>query len=257
MAVQTMLSIGVLIIMFSVLHYAGLIKFFGHVAMSSTDVLSLVRGYPHFLPIVLQALPTPHDTTLWGIAVDTFALLASKMNTRAVLLEQSVNTEECIKALGSFIINGPTEIRVRSLEAASQILSCPEQVDSEESVSRIWFSLLGPKLFSTLMSLVKQPFPVIRHSALKVFLIMAGHEWGQKIMNSNGGFIEFLLDRSTESEKKGRELKYEIVCVLAASSCAESLWGNVDLLKLKKYEREGAFYALSRSEVVVATEGSA
>lgn len=232
----------------------GLIKFFGHTAMYSVNVPSLVHQYPRFLPLILQALLTPHDTTLWGISLDTFALLASNIKSRAALLELSASTEQCLKALGNFIINGSTDVRIRTLDAVSQILSCPEQVDYEESVTRKWFTILGPRVFSALISIVKQPFPELRRPVLKVFLAMAGSEWGQKEMRSIGGFLEYLLDRHTETEKEGRELKYEIVQAMATSSYAESVWGNVDLLKLKKYEREGPFY--SQSDVTVATEGS-
>ncbi len=230
----------------------GLIKFFGHVAMSSVDVSSLARQYPRFLPLVLEALLNPHDTSLWGIAIDTFALLASNIKSRAVLLELSASTEQCLRRLGDFIVNGTVEVRIRTLAAVSQILLCTEQVDCEESVSRKWFSILGPRVFSTLVSVAKQPFTELHRAVLKVFLAMVGSKWGQKEMSSYGGFLEYLLDRRTESEKEGRELKYEIVRVMATSSYAESVWESADLLKLKKYEKEGPFHF--QADTAVATE---
>lgn len=222
--------------------------------MSSVDVSSLVRQYPRFLPLVLEALPSSHDTTLWGIAVDTFALLASNIKSRTVLSELSASTEQCLRAFGSFIINGSVDVRVRTLGAVSQILSCQEEVDCEESTCRKWFSILGPRVFSTLMSIVKQPFSELHRAALKVFLAMAGSEWGQKELHSHGGFLEYLLDRRTESDKEGRELKYAIVQAMINSSCVESVWGSADVLKLKKYETDGPFYI--QSDAAVATEGS-
>ena len=231
----------------------GLIKFFGHMAVTSEDLPSLVQQYPQFLSLVYQFLPNPHDSTMWSIAVDTFGLLGSKVNTRKALLEQPTDTEQSMKALGNFVSNASTEIRVRSLSAVVQILSCPEPSD-EESVNRVWYSLLGAKIFTTLMLIIKQPFPELRHNGFKVLLAMAASEWGQREMNSNGGFLEYLLDRGTEPDKEGKELKFEIVHTMATSLCAESVWGNVDLLKLKKYDREGPFYF--PTDTTVATEGS-
>lgn len=104
------------------------------------------------------------------------------------------------------------------------------------------------------MSIARQPFADLRHAALKVILSLAPYEWGQREMMAHGGFLEYLLDRHTEADKEGKELKYEIVHVMVESVCAEEVYGNVDFLKLRKFNREGPFYYTS--DTTVATEGS-
>ena len=136
------------------------------------------------------------------------------------------------------------------------LLSCPEGHGQkwEESTSLQWFNMMHPKLLAVLMSIVKQPFQDLRLAGLHVFLTMSAFEWGQRQFQQHAGFLEYLLDRSTEPDKEGKEIKYEIVHRLVASgSVAEKVFGNVDLLKLRKYEREGPFY--SAADTTVALEG--
>jgi 26S proteasome non-ATPase regulatory subunit 5 len=137
------------------------------------------------------------------------------------------------------------------------LLSCPEEGRGrkwEESTSLQWFNTLHPKLLTVLMSMAKQPFQDLRLAGLRVLLTMSSFEWGQRQFQEHAGFLEYLLDRSTEHDKEGRELKYEIVHSLVGSgSIAETVFGNVDLLKLRKYDREGPFY--SSADTTIALEG--
>ena len=237
--------------------YTGLIKFFGHMAVSKQhpDLPPLLSIYPEFLTVVFQALPNPHDHTLWGIAIDTFGVLGSTENSRKLLKEHLSETTQSLRSLGSFLSSGSPEVRTRALRSLAMIVSCPESSSSwEESTSLQWFRTLSPKSFTLLMSIAKQPFADLRHAALKVMLSMAHYEWGQREMVAYGGFLEYLLDRQTEPDKEGKELKYGIVHVMVESPCAEEVCGNVDFLKLRKFNREGPFYYTVDSSV--ATEGS-
>ena len=235
----------------------GLLKFFGTVSLSKTaDSASICERYPEFLRLILEAVPSPNNTTLWGTAVDTFAVLGSSESGRRALLNMEAEIRMSLKCLGEFIANGHSDIRTRTLRAVSMLLSCPEGCDQkwEESTSLQWFNILHPKLLPVLMSLVKQPFQDLRLAGLRVLLTMSSFEWGQRQFQQHAGFLEYLLDRSTEPDKEGRELKSEIVHSLVTSgTIAETVFGNIDLLKLRKYDREGPFYSVA--DTTVAMEG--
>lgn len=66
------------------------------------------------------------------------------------------------------------------------------------------------------------------------------------------GFLEYLLDRRTETEKEGRELKYEIVKNLSVSNTSEENLGLSYYDKILQYTKEGPFY--QESEVAVTYE---
>lgn len=235
----------------------GLLKFFGTVSLSKkADSAVICERYPEFLRLILEALPVPANSTLWGTAVDTFGVLGSSESGCRALQSIEAELRASLKCLGEFIVNGHSDVRTRTLRAVSMLLSCPEGRGRkwEESTSLQWFNALHPKLFTVLISIVKQPFQDLRLAGLRVLLTMSSFEWGQRQFQQHAGFLEYLLDRSTEHDKEGRELKYEIVHSLVGSgSIAETVFGNVDLLKLRKYDREGPFY--SSADTTIAMEG--
>ena len=211
--------------------------------------------YPEFLRLVVQAVPSPSNSTLWGTAVDTFGVVASSPSGRRALLNMEDDTKAALTSLGEMVVNAQPDVRVRCLRALSMLLSCREEGERwEESVSLHWFNTLHRNPFQILMSIVKQPFQDLRIAGLRVLLVMSSFEWGQRLFHSHPGFLEYLLDRTTEPDKEGKELKYEIVhSMVASGSVAEGVFGSVDLLKLKRYEREGPFY--SAVDTSVALEG--
>jgi 26S proteasome non-ATPase regulatory subunit 5 len=65
------------------------------------------------------------------------------------------------------------------------------------------------------------------------------------------GLIEFLLDRGMESNKICKDSKFEVVKTLAESPTGATTFGNVMLLRLQEFIREGPFYVQAQSEVAI------
>ena len=68
------------------------------------------------------------------------------------------------------------------------------------------------------------------------------------------GFLEYLLDRTTESDKAGKEHKYEFIVELVRSPVSKEVFDKPFYLRLREYEREGPFYV--RAQAAVAFEGA-
>lgn len=115
-----------------------------------------------------------------------------------------------------------------------------------------WFSNLS-RSTSDAINLIKKaasnPDLPIRLAALNVFSSMAVLPWAQTILNSHPGFNEYLLDRSTENTKEGKEAKYVIVKTLAEAPTTTEIFGRVYLVRLKEYVNEGPFYVRVESSV--------
>ena len=210
--------------------------------------------YPQFLVLTLDAAFTPQDATMWGVAVDTFGLLSSTLAGRTVLLTHRDNTIRVLKKLGELLDNAPSSVRCRTLGCVKMLLSCEEDCGWEHSVSRQWMLEMHPCFFPLLLSVVRQPFADLRLAGLAVMLELGGWEWGQREMQTCPGFLEYLLDRSSEPDKEGKELKYEIVHCIVNTECSDVVWSSVDLMKMKKYEKEGPFYFVG--DTTVAIEGA-
>ena len=234
----------------------GILKFFGYLSRSEgADLVGVCRLYPEFLQVSFRAVHNPDDP-IWGTALDTFGILASSLSGRTLLGEFEAQTRAVLHRLGEFLVSASSDIRVRTLGVLQWLVSCKEEVASwEESVSLKWFNTVQPNMFSVLFGIVKQPFKDLYTPALKVVASMAALEWGQREMLSQAGFLEYLLDRQSQIDKEGKELKYSIVHILVSSDAAEALFGAVDFLKLRKYEREGPFY-YSVDTSVAMEEGS-
>ena len=187
--------------------------------------------------------------------MDTFALLCSTQKGREALAAKPDKTNLVVKAIGGFVLQSRNELRVRSLEAFSLILSCDEGLsDDETSISYKWVSSSLPDFISVAMTIAKQPFPDLRYASLSFLLSVSCWRWGQKEMKACPGFVEYLLDRKTERDKRGKEMKYDIIRTMAKSQyCEETMDGPV-YLKLKQYVREGPFYVLTESSTVAVEE---
>ena len=198
---------------------------------------------------MLEAVHHPEEGNTWGVAVDTFGVLGSRVAGRKALGTSWSLLEEALKQLGRLIREGRSEVRVRSLHTLNTILSCPH--DDQET--RRWLNLSLPRPVATLLSIARQPFSDLHMESLGIIFTLAQSQWGQQEMKVVPGLIEYLLDRRTEMERPGKEMKYDIVHALASSSTAEQEFGSSVLVKLRKYDREGAFFA---GETVVAFQES-
>lgn len=106
-----------------------------------------------------------------------------------------------------------------------------------------------------LIQLAKQPFVDLRLAAYRCLLELTRSPWALHAMNAEPGFIEFLLNRSTEKDKEGKEVKFAIIrSICRNDEEAKLAMGNVNFLKLRRYINEGVFFA--EPEANVAFDGS-
>ena len=236
--------------------FIGLLKFFGHTSLQkSTDLPAVCSQYPEFLQLVFQTVHTPHEITLWGVAMDTLGVLGSSLSGRKVLLCSETEMTSALQFIGECVVSAASDVRIRALRAVAMLLSCEQEVrEWDSSTSRKWFNTLHTNMLPTMMSIAKQPFTDLRLAGLGVLLAIAPFEWGQREFHSHPGFLEYLIDRKTENTKEGKEMKYNIVHSIAVSDYAEKVFDSPELLKLKQYDREGPFFYTA--DTTIAFDGS-
>ncbi len=235
--------------------FAGIIKFFGQICGSlGPNAVVLSEKYPRFLLLVLEAVISPNEDTLWGVCVDTLGLLSSTADGRALLLAMESATKSALKMLGDVVSSSSSAAQCRVLRALAMMASCKEEEEGkpwQSSLTLQWYREIHPHLFKLILSIVRQPFAESRLAGLGVMVEMSRWEWGQREMEGCPGFLEYLLDRHSISDKRGKEEQYEIIRRLVESRCGQEVWGNVNMMKLKKYEREGPFHAPGSSAGVL------
>lgn len=82
---------------------------------------------------------------------------------------------------------------------------------------------------------------------MMVLIMIYDYDYGFSFNFS--GFIEYLLDRKTEQEKEGKELKYNILKTIAESVTSKENLGENYYEKICKYVREGPFYSEQQTAI--------
>ena len=127
----------------------------------------------------------------------------------------------------------------------------PDQTAELLKLTEYWYGHFGNNTFQYLMSVADQPFPELRIAILSLFQALALQPWGQSIMNNHPGFREYLLNRSTEKTKEGKEGKFEIVMTLANSPTVRNIFGDPFYVQLKTFCSEGPFFVRAQAEVAM------
>lgn len=70
---------------------------------------------------------------------------------------------------------------------------------------------------------------------------------------SHTGMVEYILNRTTETDKEGMEEKWALVGAIVKSSSAPSIFSEDQMAMLEKYFRQGPFY--TEAQLEVALEG--
>ncbi|XP_047228903.1 26S proteasome non-ATPase regulatory subunit 5 [Girardinichthys multiradiatus] len=239
---------------FSSLYLPGLVKFFGNLAIMDSPQ-QVCESYPVFLNKVFDMALDP-DPVMIGVALDTLGLLGSTVEGKQVLQKTGDKFKAVFLRISQLASSGATELRVRSLDAISQLLILQPEHQTEDllSLTESWFHLLSNQPMDMIRNISTQPFPELHCWAFRIFSAIASQPWGQKIMISTPGFMEFILDRSTGQTKEAKDAKFELVSCLVGSSTASEILGSPNYIRLKTYLKEGPYYV--SAVAAVSTEGA-
>ncbi|XP_028318727.1 26S proteasome non-ATPase regulatory subunit 5 [Gouania willdenowi] len=239
---------------FSSLYLPGLVKFFGNLAVMDSPQ-QVCEAYPAFQSKVFEMALDP-DPALIGVALDTLGLLGSTVEGKQVLQKSGEKFKSVLLRVSRLAQSGATELRVRSLDAISQILILQAEQQTEDllALTESWFHHLSNQPMDMIRNISTQPFPELHCGALRVFTAIASQPWGQRLMISNPGFMEFILDRSTGHSKEAKDAKFDLVGALVCSSTAAEIMGSQHFIRLKTYLREGPYYVTAVA--AVGTEGA-
>ncbi|XP_048469637.1 26S proteasome non-ATPase regulatory subunit 5 isoform X3 [Rhincodon typus] len=183
--------------------------------------------------------------------------------------------QEVLRRLGSISCNASTDLRVRCLDTIASLLSLSDrekrrmqerengvtgqmqndqQTEDLLGMTESWFHTLHSHPMETFCNMNSQPFPEIHISSLKIFTAIASQPWGQRLMISTPGFVEYIVDRSAEPDKSSKDAKFELVKTLVDSKTTAEIFGNQYYLQLRAYLREGPYFVKAVATVAVDGE---
>ncbi|CAI2161932.1 15845_t:CDS:10 [Funneliformis geosporum] len=153
--------------------------------------------------------------------------------------------------------NSVGDVKIACLQSISCLLGVSEELTPEISdITHQIYNQIGgaPTPLSTLISNVKQTLEELRITSFAIMRNMALHPWGQAEMTNSREFIDYILNRSTETTKLGKEWKFTIVQALVQAPNAENIIPSNIFDRLTRYLREGPFFV--RTEAAVAFESA-
>uniref|UniRef100_A0A7I4YAV2 26S proteasome non-ATPase regulatory subunit 5 n=1 Tax=Haemonchus contortus TaxID=6289 RepID=A0A7I4YAV2_HAECO len=209
--------------------YPSCVKFFGTLSRVYPDI---INSFPSFVPAVIDMVRHFDivEASQRVLAFDTLAQVAykaeAKQNLQRLLGDQGVS--RVMEAFAASLSSGPIELRARHLEAFATLFQ-----HGDDSLLAQWFSYLGSPMPSVLLSLVQKPFPDLRLASLHAFASLLAHPFGLQTFLGLSGFLDWLLDQSTEHEWEAGRLKADIIRALIASN--SSLIDAPLKLRLKAY----------------------
>ncbi|XP_067868358.1 26S proteasome non-ATPase regulatory subunit 5 isoform X2 [Heterodontus francisci] len=239
---------------FSGFYLPNLVKFFGNLAMIDSPQ-QICERYPAFIEKVFEMIEG-QEPTMIGVGLDTIGILGSCIEGKQVLHKMGNAFQEVLRRLGSISCNASTDIRVRCLDTIASLLSLSNDQQSEDllRMTESWFQTLHSHPMEAFCSMNSQPFPEVHIGALKVFTAIASQPWGQRLMISTPGFVEYIVDRSAEPDKPSKDAKFELVKTLVDSKTIAEIFGNQYYLRLRAYLREGPYFVKAVATVAVDGE---
>uniref|UniRef100_A0AAY4A5P8 26S proteasome non-ATPase regulatory subunit 5 n=1 Tax=Denticeps clupeoides TaxID=299321 RepID=A0AAY4A5P8_9TELE len=238
---------------FSSLYLPGLVKFFGKLALMDSPQ-HVCECFPAFLKTVSDMVLGSDDTHI-TVALDTLGALGSTVEGKQVLHKTGGRFNAVLKKMSQLVRDGPTELRVRCLDAIAQLLTLPVEDQTEDLCVLLesWFCSLSSEPMEMFRNITTQPFPELHCGALRIFSAIATQAWGQKLMLRTPGFVEWTVDRSSGTTKEAKDAKFELVGALASSPTIVENLGSQNALRLRSYLKEGPYYV--NAVALVSTEG--
>uniref|UniRef100_A0A914UZ21 26S proteasome non-ATPase regulatory subunit 5 n=1 Tax=Plectus sambesii TaxID=2011161 RepID=A0A914UZ21_9BILA len=240
--------------------FPAVIRFFGYLARSRP--VESLSAYPKFMQSVFDLVINFDrlDVAQRLLGFDTLAIIATTVDGKKQLSNLTGDytnaMELSMKAFGKAICSGPIELRSRHLDALSSMVTLPlaQQTPELLELTKKWFQWLSDSPMEQIATYFKQPMLELRLAAGEIIKALAEQAWGQKMLAQCPGFLEHLLNRGTESEVNGRRTKYEIVKTLVDSTTIGDAFEAADVMKLRAYEKQGAFFVPIETQVAMEND---
>nr|CAG8491328.1 4267_t:CDS:10 [Entrophospora candida] len=232
----------------------AVLKFFGKLSeVKEVDFIQVENKYRILTYISSHLFDNNKDIKI--TAINIIGVIGN--NERGLKLLYNNNTTSNI--IGNFIEvyqNSTNDVKLTCLQTLSCLFGASENPTPETSdiVERIYRQLEGtPSHLNTLITYAKKNIEELRIATFAVMQKMALHPWGKSEMTTNSKeFIDYILNRTTESTQKAKGWKYSIVQTLVKSSETTTYRIPPNIMeRLVKYLNEGPFFVRTEASVAL------
>lgn len=235
----------------------GYMKFLGSIGRYYPR--EIFEKYPVMIDFMFETFEIC-DPKLIPVTLDTLGFIGCTVEGKLCLAALGSRFTQAVECLGRLIKNCPTEIKVFALYCFASLISVHKDPNVSKGglidhrvtlMTREWFRSFNerPPSMQFLFGVCKNPFPDIKLGGIALLNAVCQHQWGEEMLATTAGFIEYLLDRTVDHTMELKEAKYNIIKSISSSVAFDA---NI-ILRLQTYVEQGPFYC--ETEVEVAVEG--
>jgi len=229
----------------------GAVKFFGTIAVLKPS--EVISSHSKIMNTIFQLLHSD-DPSLKSLCAETIAVICSTTDGLKLLYTNPDTLKSASRTMGEMVLSFAVGEHGRRRTLDSLVLMFDHDSDNDEAsmICEKLYRYLASHPMKFLFNLLKQPYSELRYGTFNLLKVLAKYSWVEQDVALCAGFVEYLLNRNTEHEKEGKEMKYEIIKRLSISASAKDNLGVAFYDMICKYAKEGALYA--EAQVVVETE---
>lgn len=236
------------------LYMPEIVKFFGKMSYQDgpQNVISI---FPQFIDMIF-GLIDDSDSVKKKIGVETLGFIGQTVEGKHVLAKEGLKITKALQEVGSVIQAEGTDLRLIAVNAMSQLLhiDTTDQTEDLVNLSLKWFQCISCEPVDTILSLCRQPFTSVKCAGFHLIKTLSLFSWGLEALVEFPTFVEFILDRSADSNKESKDARYEAVKGIAESPRCIHIFGNHNYLKFQAYVKEGPLHQVVLSpEVAMET----
>jgi len=223
-----------------------IIRFLGSVSSRGDIYFSTLFQAP-FIDVICQILAGEENDTLEACIATIGGICSTDVGLRSIL------SNEKKKLLDAFLENikaSDTVLMVSTFYSLSAIFGRTTESCKNELHELFLKISQDPPTAQLLLDNFNSPFIELRYSVFAFITSVLKHSWGVKELLEYPGFLEFIMDRSTEKTKQGKEWKYAIAEQIVKQGSAPQVISAPKFQDLVTYLKLGVYF-IDRHNVVM------
>uniref|UniRef100_A0AAF5CX21 26S proteasome non-ATPase regulatory subunit 5 n=1 Tax=Strongyloides stercoralis TaxID=6248 RepID=A0AAF5CX21_STRER len=216
--------------------YYGYIKFFGYLISVNSNYL---KQYPFFVELLLKMFQTfdklENDQKI--LTISTFGAIFHSSQSKKLLFEIDEiknNLSNIMPIFTNFLTYSNVDVKIHILD--SLVMLFQNFVVKDTFIFEGLLDMCGSNFTTILLDILKSPFEA-RFTAQHLLQIIIDVSYGFEKIYFTPTFMEYLLDKKSETNSIGMQAKYNIICNIIEKY--KEIIGEENIKKLKEYIKNG------------------
>lgn len=228
-----------------------IITLFGQIAgRNSFSFKTILLDHIEFFQILHKFLSHNDDEMVQSTIFCISKLFCNRQGLEYLLME---NYSNLIADFLDYINSSNAEMRASVFNALSLIMGndWTKEIEPMDDILHLIFKKIGPSPIQIIFKNLKQPVVELKYSVLNFLKSISKYSWGLLEIVMLPELLNWILDRSKETSKKGLELKYQVINSLLIHPQSKEILGVTNYYNLNEYKKLGIFFTKAQNTTLV------